>query len=337
MGFTVIGGWQGEVAAMKVRICAAAAVIVGAGLALGQAYQIPLPTEKEIRAQVDAGEYRDALKGLLRVLELKGKQAEGIDRVPLLMLRAECQMQIKQTKAALDSLEEARKEALAAQRPEDVGMALAMSTLIKKSFAFKYKPRTSTGPVTGQPIDILDRKARAEAFKALFADELTSTRIRVRQAELARALPPVVEAATVAAGLRAMEKAGTNDTNQTDTLTRQLGQHAVDLLSGSQADLSAQVDALAKYASTIVTVPVVQYDSVSHKSWIQQVTRPHGLEPDKVQQLKAVQETCMKTKDAAEELAQLLPVQAEAFKSVSTGAVSLAKRAGEVATESPKY
>jgi hypothetical protein len=319
---------------MRIRAIAAALTVLSAGIAAqGQQFVVPVPTEKEIRTQVDAGEYRDALKGLGRALDLKGKPAEGMDRVALLMLRAECQLQLKETQATLASLEQARKEAAAGGRGDDVGTALAMTALIQKSVAFKYTPKTSNGPLTPKPMDILNRQTRQEVFKALFADQLLPTRAKVKQAEQSRTMPPVLEAAKLTSALRAIEKAANNETTESEEMAKTLGQHAVDMLTNSVGDLSGQVDAIFKYANTVVTVPMARYDQTSGKSWIEQVSRRHGIDGNQPQQLKQIQTTCGQVETAANEMSLLLPASGEAFKNVATSATALKTRAGEVLNE----
>ena len=182
----------------SVRFAVAAGVLAAAmaGGEAGAQEAPPVPMTREIKAQVEAGDYREALKGLLRALDLKGPAAQAYDRVELLMLRAECQLQIKESRACLDSLEAARKEAGVQGKSDGVGAAMAMALLVQRSTAFRYVPKTAAaGPVAPKPVDILDRQARPEAYKALFADELAGTRQKVRAAETVRTMPPIMEAA----------------------------------------------------------------------------------------------------------------------------------------------
>src|SRR5208283_3866968 len=121
----------------------------------------PLPTADEVRKQVDDGQYRDALKNLLRILDLKGPPAVAYDRVDMLFLRGECQLQIHENNAAQGSLDAAVKEArggngVPANRDKAVG-ALALSALLAKSPNLMYTPKTRTGPLAPKPISILDR------------------------------------------------------------------------------------------------------------------------------------------------------------------------------------
>src|SRR5207248_1905113 len=109
----------------------------------------------------NAGQYQDALKALLRILELKGPAAAGYDRHEMLMLKAECQLQIKQSSAALDTLELARKEAAAAANEGHVMEASALAMLVRLSPGGNYTPQTGT---IRKPIPIHDRTLRKAGY-----------------------------------------------------------------------------------------------------------------------------------------------------------------------------
>ncbi len=183
-------------------------VLLWAGAIAAQDAPAPLPLPGDLKQQVDAGEYRDALKGLSRVLDLKGAAAEPYNRFEMLTLRAECQLQLRQTAAALDSLTAAQKQAASQGNADGVGASLAFADLIQRSPALRYTPKASNGPLAKKPIDILDRSQRPQAYEALFADELTSAQQKVRQAETARQMPPILEAAKMPRHFAASRKPG---------------------------------------------------------------------------------------------------------------------------------
>ena len=128
--------------------------------------------------------------------------AEPYNRLDMLSLKAECQLQLRQTTAALDALDAAQREAAnGASRGGCqhglIGVCLSHSAF---SHAQHYTPKTSNGPLAKKPIDILDRGQRPDAYKALFADELAAAQQKIRQAETARTMPPILEGAKNAPG-----------------------------------------------------------------------------------------------------------------------------------------
>src|ERR1051325_2735669 len=90
-------------------------------------------TQDEIKKLVDAGQYKDALKGMSRVLALKGQAAVGYDRFELLMMKAECQLQVKDSTGALATLTEAKKEAFGQRNFDKLAEPTALTYLIQKS------------------------------------------------------------------------------------------------------------------------------------------------------------------------------------------------------------
>jgi hypothetical protein len=296
----------------------------------------PLPTAAEVRQQVNDGQYRDALKSLLRVLELKGEPAAAYDRPEMLLLRAECQLQIRQTQAAKDTLDDAVREARGghgvAPNPEGLGKAMALSALVAKSPNMLYTPRSRTGPLAPKPIAILDRAARPAAYKALFEDSLTEVKARVAAAQGAVTMGPILDAAKALATLRALEKAGTNDEIQSKPLATALAASASVLLGNSVAAMNAAVDAIAAGANLVYAVPIQRVDPVSGVRAIDQITRRRGLVNDEPAQLRSLQQTCAQIVTACYDLHLALDAT-DPFAGIASDANTLAQKAGQVLTD----
>ena len=290
----------------------------------------PIPTADQIKEQVGAAQYRDALKGLTRILALKGPAAEPYNRPEMLMLRAECQLQLRDSRSALESLTLAQKEAAAASDADRLGTALAMGLLIQRSPAYKYTPKTTTGPIAKKPIDILDLKTRPDAYKALFEDELVAVRQTVRKAETSTSLVPVLEASRQAAALRGVEKAATGDIAQSKEFAESLGSHAAALLSAGVSDLSTKTDSIASRANTIVTSAMAYRDPTTGAPRMDNVSHRRGLEGTDVQDLRNIQKTCDQVIAAAGDLTLILPTQAAAFKDAAMTARGVGTKAGVV-------
>jgi hypothetical protein len=310
---------------MKKRTWLAGLVVCMAAAVNGAAAQetTTLPTAGEIRAQVEAGQYRPALQNLLRVLALKGQAATAYDRFEMLMLRAECQLQIRETRTALDSLEQARKEGVAKADADKVGAATAMALLVQRSPAMKYTPKTSNGPVARKPIDVLAPESRQEAYKALFEDELATARQAVVRAETAAKLQPVMEAAKAAGSLRALEKAATGDVARSKELTERLASHASLLVSNGVNDLSLRTEAIAARANAIVTTPMPQRDPSTKVARMVEVSHRRGLTGEEVGELKRIVQECGQAVTSAGELARALPSEDGALKACAAEAGTL--------------
>src|SRR5258708_11339603 len=121
---------------------AMAACMAGAARSSSGDAATPIPSPGDLRELVQQRHYREALKGLTRLLELKDAAASGFDRHEMLMLRAECLLQIGEAKAAISTLVDAKKEAEKAEREADAAQAVALAYLVHKSPGNIYLPRS---------------------------------------------------------------------------------------------------------------------------------------------------------------------------------------------------
>jgi hypothetical protein len=280
---------------------------------------------------VDDGQYREALRSLQRVLGLKGAAAAPYNRAEMLMLRAECQLQIREPSAALTTLDAVAKEARGskdqASNPDMFGKALALTVLVNKSANLQYTPKTRTGPLAPKPINILDRAARPEAYKALFTDILPDAKAKVRAMENTTALQPLLDTAKALAALRGMEKVANGAEDESAMLANQLATRATILLGNSVADMNAAADSIAATANQIFTTPVMRVDPVTKKSVIDQVPHRQGLVNDLPARLKTIQQNCTHVINACADLSLALD-SAEKFRAISSDADTVARKAG---------
>jgi hypothetical protein len=316
-----------RMAAVGVLVSLSLSMLPGAGGAAYGQEVVPLPTAEEVRKQVDAGEYREALKGLSRIVALKGQAAAGYDRVEMLTLRGECQLQLRETKTALDSLDAAYKEAMLANR--DGWEPLALAALVQNSPQFKYTPKTKTGPLAPKVVDILDRKERPAAYKALFDDLLGAAKKKVEAAQSSRNMTPILEAAKTTAALRAVEKAGTGETKLSKEMAEDLSRQAVILLSGPMTEMGLRVESIRNYANTISIVSYTARDGRG-REYVNTVRQRRGLSQDDRDVLKGVQLTCTQVIGAANELAGSLGAQVDTFREIAAKATGVGQRATAV-------
>jgi hypothetical protein len=291
-----------------------------------------LPTAAEIAKQVDDGQYRDALKSLQRVLDLKGTGAAAYDRAEMLLLRAECQLQIRESQAALATLDLAAKEARGgkdkASNADLLGKALALTALVNKSTNLQYTPKTHTGPLPPKPLNILDRAARPEAYKALLEDILPDAKTKVRAMQTTTTLQPVLDTAKMIAALRTIETVANGAEDESKLLASQLTTRATILLGNSVADMSAATDSIAATANQVYTTPVLRVDPVTGNRFFDPVPHRRGLGNDQAARLRTIQQNCTQTINACTDLGLALD-SAEKFRSIATDADGVAKKAGK--------
>jgi hypothetical protein len=289
----------------------------------------PPLTADEVKKLVNAGQYKDALQALIRILDLKGPAAGAYDRHEMLMLRVECQLQIKQNLAALDTLEVARKEAVAAFNDEHAMDASALTMLIKQSPGGIYMPQTGA---VRRPLAINDRIQRKAAFEAMLADQMAQITLKIRQAKTANKLPPIAEAAKLAVAVRPVEHAAAGDNKQTDQLLADLSQIAVKLLTAASDDLASQTQRISDSANRVVTENVFVTDPYGRQM---QTTQTHrvGITREETTTLKNVMSEAGKIAAASTQFAQFFANDPAPFKTAATKAATIKDKANTALTD----
>ncbi|MGN6368634.1 MAG: hypothetical protein ACTHN5_10265 [Phycisphaerae bacterium] len=314
-----------------------AAVVVGAAGVTGARGAEELPSPADIEKNVETGKYQDALKDLTRVLALTGTPAAAYDRYTMLMLKAECMLQLKQQPGALAVLEQARKEAFAQEKPERAASPVALAFLVQHSRAFEYVPKAAG---EHKAIPWLDRSRRAEAYAALLVDELPAAERKVPPLAQVKALPPLLEFAKTVGSLRALEimrgKAGDTGegaTPETDPLVKAVGDRAAELITDAMADPSGKVLKISDTANQLVQVNVPQHDPNTGRAWVTQRMQRRGLDGEQTQYLKNVGENCGRIIAAAKEFTERLLGEDEALKGAASNAAALRMRAADLLTD----
>jgi hypothetical protein len=271
------------------------------------------PSTADIQTLVDSRQYAVAVREIQRVLALNGAAANAYDRYKLLMLRAECELQLKQQPAALDSLKAAKAEAFRQSKPELAEDPIARTFLIQKSTAYQYTPKTAiTFGASGhanRPIPILDRARRGEAFGALLADEFPAVEKKVAAIASAKTLAPVLDAAKSAGALHALEYAQTRGSQQTAALTHPVADKAARLLDQALIDSSTRVEAIADSAQQIVVENLMIMNQATHQPTTIQRTRRRGLSGRDTDYLQSVQAACEKISASALDISQTLDAE----------------------------
>jgi hypothetical protein len=282
-------------------------------------------TAEEIRKLVDAGQYRDALKALARVVDLKGAAGADYDHEEMLLLKAECLLQIRENSSAMATYTSAQKEAQKDGKDAQEAIAGSMILLIQQSPGLKYIPKT--GDVK-TPISVLDRTQRTAAFNALFNDQFAIFTRIAKGASTATTLQPTLDAAKLAAGLRDVEKVATGSNQQTQQMMDDMADHAVKLINTKLDDFSARTTAIAASANTMVMSPAM--GSYGGRSMQTTNTHRQGLLGNDAQVLQNVIDTCKSVPAGAELLANALGSHKDDFHTAGAKAEQLRTKADHV-------
>jgi hypothetical protein len=295
-----------------------AAIVALAACSAGRAEEnAPPPSTAEIKTLVDAGKYREALRPLFRVLALKGQAAQGYDRIELLMLRAECQMQLKDQRGTLETLEQARKECFLENRAPLAATPTGLAMLIQKSNAWQYKSKSDPSL---KPIPILDKTLRQAAYEALLHDELPGAQKKVQALAGVKSIAPVLETAKLAGAVHALDILAhptiPPDQVETGTLTRQVTSNADRLLLPAIDELGKNVDTIQSAANEITTDQVGHFDRASGKSWLEPRTRRRGPSYHDAETLNAINTTADKIRSTAFDIALALATDFKAYQEI---------------------
>lgn len=290
----------------------------------------PVPTTDDLRALFEKGEYNETLKQVSRVLSLKGKAAEGVDRYELLMLRAESHLHLKATGAALPALEEAAKVA-----PDDAAAAKsrALAILVKRSKNLQYTPKVGGGGGGGkgggpaEPFSVSDVERRPDAFKALYEGERAAAKQKVAAAAKSKTLPPVAAAMKAVAPLRDLELAASGKDDETTATLDDLTKRAHKLMADGLDDLAKRTERIADRANEMI--PYV----TRRNGRTQERERRRGLDNNQVRELKNVIDTCRQVIGSCEDLAKSFAEDDEPFEDLVEQAKDTGERANDVLTD----
>ncbi len=278
-----------------------------------------LLSSDEVHKLVDAGQYKDALRALARILNLTGSAVGSYDRLDLLPLKAECQLQNHDTIGALQTLAVARKEAVEAKKPDNILLIDGFVELIQKSPSNLYLPKTGSDKT---PIKLLDRSVRKSAYDALFADLFAVFEQKANFAITGKTLQPYMDAAKAVTAVRPAEFCSTGSNKKTETLIKTLAEHVIKLVTSAIADLNARHTRIKTAANQLLTEEVNV--TIGNSTVMEQQTHRRGLSlPQDPNTLQDIINTCTKLKEAITELSTAFAVDEDAFKEQITKAEKL--------------
>ncbi|MGH7176465.1 MAG: hypothetical protein ACREJC_03705 [Tepidisphaeraceae bacterium] len=283
-----------------------------------------LPTMQELRALLNEKQYQPLLQKVARVLSLKGQAGQSYDRYECLMLKGEAHLQLKTNSAAMAAFTEAAKDS---KTSIEGATARAMIVLMKKSQAFAYNRKTpTTQPGDAKSIDILDRAKRKDAFAALAADELAAVKPKLKTAQNAKQLAPIVDALKALGNVRDAELAATGTSDQVDQLMPPLAQHAHELIASTLKDLADKAAKIDQNANTSMQYPDPNRGG-PRGSPTGMIYGKQGLTSKDKSDLKDIIATCQKIQSACEELAAAFGDAGKVLGADGKEAQSVSKRA----------
>lgn len=292
-----------------------------------------LPTVDEIHLLFRDQNYKETLQKLGRVLALKGDAAKGYDRHDLLRLRAETQLKLKDVTGAINTFEQAAKEA-----PDDRARAVDLATqmVLKRSKNLTFTrsaKRNAKGAAAAKadPVDVSEPEKRKAAFEVLLAEQKDEVSPKLKAAKDARALPPIIEALQAAGGLRTLELAATGEDAQVKAMVQGLTDRARKLMADAiqdWADAVAQIEASAnRLTETFAPMRQPGIGVYAERSY-----KKKGLMTRDLQDLKRVIADCKKLVPTARELGEKLGDAGEPFRQVAKDAAEVGNKAHEVLT-----
>ena len=281
-----------------------------------------LLTSDEVHKLFDAGQYADALRAVARIIGLTGAAAAPYNRHEMLMLRAECQIQLHQLPAATGTAEFAKKEAALAHKSDDEMEAEALALLLQRSPAGTYTPLTAE---VKMPIKLADRDKRKDAYTALYGDAKELFGRKTEAAEKGTSLPPYLEIAKLAPTLRVAEYGATKGTAESDAAIKDIADHAAKLVDTTLTDLDAKVDRISTEANRIVT-ETATVTGRNGQGYATQRSHKEGLTGTDAQDLNDIDATCKRVSPAMLEFVKAFPDQADAFKKLVSKAKDISAK-----------
>jgi hypothetical protein len=282
-----------------------------------------LLTSDEVHALFESGQYSDAFKAVTRILLLTGPAAAPYNRHDMLMLKAECQIQVRQFAGAIGSTETARKDAEQAHKTDDEMEAQALEVLLQKSPNGAYTPVTAAVKI---PIKLMDRTKRKDAYAALYADLKEVFGRGVETAEKGSSLPPYLNTMKLEPPLRVIEKAATGATTETDGTVKDLADHSSKLVDATLTDMDTKVDKISEEANRIITEQSTVTGG-AYRGVPMQSTHKQGLTGNDAADLKNIENTCARIPDAMLIFIRAFPDQADDFKKLASKSKDVSSKA----------
>jgi hypothetical protein len=148
-------------------------------------------------------------------MALQGHDADAIDRHEVLMLVAECDLQLRHIPDALDTLDLAAKESGQTDDWPRRAQAISLAAIVRAAPGLIYSPKVGEDH---RPLNLTDPDQRKEAMQKLFDERYTYCSHRQRLGKEDESIQRLLDEASAFDECRALEQSGTGATQKTDAL-----------------------------------------------------------------------------------------------------------------------
>jgi hypothetical protein len=260
----------------------------------------PLPTVESVQKALKENDAPEALKQVNRLLSLRGKAAEGLDKHELLTLKGEAHLRLKATEAAAAAF---RQAAAATEDPQQQAVARATEALIKKSKQLAYTPKKIAKGDKAEPVDVVDPDSRQKALAALFVDEVGPLLPKVEAAKNATSVVPMVKLMQAAREVEYLERAANGSADQVGGIVQTLGEQGRAMLAKVVERATKRVDRITTLANEMEQVAqVVPLNNGSYQRVL--IPKRRGIKNDDVTELKGIIDALDEVVAQAKALAQ---------------------------------
>jgi hypothetical protein len=197
----------------------------------------------EIRANVTSGDYRTALNKIHK--ELSASLQDQPQRYELLMLKGECQLQMRDRLGATTAFKSAAKSAA---NLNELAAARANAVIVERSTMGRYLPRP--GARADEAIDILLIDPRKQAMMAVQAELWSQCKQQVDGALRADKLPPIEQVFLRLADAYFLELYASGNASETGNAMQELAAHAFQLMRAEVTKTSSRIDYLMQVANS---------------------------------------------------------------------------------------
>lgn len=200
-------------------------------------------SQKEIQDDYAKGDYRAVMDKTSRVLASKEEQQPS-ERYKLLMMRGECQLQLKDRAGAIASFKSAAK---LADGVNQYASARANTLIVERSSMGRFTPKSGAST---EPIDIVPIESRRRAMLALQAEMGLQNNSKIEAALKADTIPVIERVFAPLADMFCLETEAKSQATETGQLMRDLGQHTYRLMQTELTNLSRKIDYLNQLANS---------------------------------------------------------------------------------------